>query len=251
MKTIIKPISFSNISHSIITVGLVLVQTLVMGLIGPKLLGEGVIALFYLTSCAWATLRYGKVAGASAALTAALCFDFFFIPPYYTFSIGSIEGWLLLFLFMAASILVVGRFQTILGNEKNRERKATFLYEVVAAIANQPTRQGVAGTVANKFEQIYLAKLVQVYLYQRGPLPALMVCPGNQTDCVATSKPDRVHPINSGPEMIGEIAIWKGIIPLPADNDPMFNSILHQIAAALDRVQALEETALKIVPSRL
>ncbi len=98
-------------------------------------------------SCRLAGVRFagGKSPGISAALTAALSFDYLFIPPYGTFNIGSLEGWLLLFLFIAAAILVVGRIQSILSEKQNRERKATFLYEMVAAIANQQTREGIAG----------------------------------------------------------------------------------------------------------
>ena len=69
--------------------------TVVMLLIGPTLLGEGVIALLYLVPIGWCTVRWGQLAGVSAALTAALSFDFLFIPPYGTFNIGSLEGWLL------------------------------------------------------------------------------------------------------------------------------------------------------------
>ncbi len=126
------------------------------------MLGQGVIALLYLVPCGWCTLRWGQIAGVSAALTAALSFDFLFIPPYYTFTIGSLEGWLLLFLFIAASILVVGRFQAILWEEQTRGRKATFLYEVVASIANQQTREGIARAIANQIQQMYLAEFVHV-----------------------------------------------------------------------------------------
>ena len=41
--------------------------------------------------------------------------------------------------------------------------------------------------------------------------------------------------------MIGELAIWKGLIPLPSEEDPMVQTILRQTAAALDRVQTAEE----------
>ena len=55
---------------------------------------------------------------------------------------------------------------------QNRERKATFLYEMVAAIANQQTREGIAGAIANQIQQKYLAELVQVHLNGRGTLSA-------------------------------------------------------------------------------
>jgi K+-sensing histidine kinase KdpD len=241
MKIKSEPISLIRIVHSMMAVAVVFALTVVMLLIGQRMLGQGVIALLYLIPCGWCTVRWGQIAGVSAALTAALSFDFLFIPPYGTFNIGSLEGWLLLFLFIAVSILVVGRFQTILGEEQNRERKATFLYEVVASIANQQTREGIARAIANQIQQIYLAELVHVHLNGRGKLPAVAARAANRPDYLVKRKPDRALPIVSGPVLIGEIAIWKGLIPLPSEDDPMVQTILRQTAAALDRAQIAEE----------
>jgi K+-sensing histidine kinase KdpD len=241
MKIKSEPISPIRVLHSLMAVAVVFALTAVMLLIGPVTLGQGVIALLYLVPCGWCTVHWGQMAGVSAALTAALSFDFLFIPPYGTFNIGSPEGWLLLFLFVGASILVVGRFQAILWEEQNRGRKATFLYEVVASIANQQTREGIAGAIANQLQQMYLAELVHVHLNGRGKLPAVVMRAANGPDYLVNRKPDRALPIVSGPVLIGEIAIWKGLIPLPSEDDPMVQTILRQTAAALDRAQITEE----------
>jgi len=58
----------------------------------------------------------------SAALTAALCFDFLFISPY-TFAVGSLEGWLVLVIFLAIAIVVIGSIQDSLS----KAREATFM----------------------------------------------------------------------------------------------------------------------------
>ena len=241
MKIKLAPISLIRIAHSMMAVAIVFALTVVMLLIGQKMLGQGVIALLYLVPCGWCTVRWGQIAGVSAALTAALSFDFLFIPPFYTFTIGSLEGWLLLFLFIAVSILIVGRFQAILWEEQNRGRKAAFLYEIVASIANQQAREGVVGAIANQIQQMYLAEFIQINLNSRGKLPAVVVRAANSPDYLVKRKPDRVLPIVSGPVLIGEIAIWKGLIPLPSEDDRMVQTMLRQTAAALDRAQANEE----------
>jgi K+-sensing histidine kinase KdpD len=241
MKIKLAPISLIRITHSLMAVAVVFGLTIVMLLIGQRTLGQGVIALLYLVPCGWCTVRWGRTAGVSAALTAALTFDFFFIPPYNTLNIGSLEGWLLLFLFIAASILIVGRFQAILWEEKNRGRKATFLYEVIVSIANQQTREGIARAIANQIQQLYLAELVYVHLNVRGKLPSVVIRASNHPDYVVKRKPDRSLPIVSGPVLIGDIAIWRGVISLPSEDDPMVQTILRQTAAALDRAQTAEE----------
>ena len=148
---------------------------------------------------------------------------------------------MMLFLFIAASIFVVGRFQTILREEQNRERKATFLYEMVAAIANQQTREGIAGAIANQIQQKYLAELVRVHLNSRGIMPAVSMIAANTPGGSVQGKPGCALPIVSGTALIGEIAIWKGLLPLPAVDDPMVQTMLRQTAAALDRAQTAEE----------
>jgi K+-sensing histidine kinase KdpD len=243
MKNQSEPSSLTRIVHSLEAVGAVFALTVVMLLIGQKTLGEGVIVLLYLVPIGWCTVRWGQIAGVSAALTSALCFDFLFIPPYGTFSIGSMEGWLLLFLFIAVAILVVGRILSTLSEEQNRERKATFLYEMVVAIANQQTSEGIAGAIANQTQEKYLAELIQVQLIGRGKLSLVGMSASNQPDTTARRKPDRALPIISGPALIGKIAIWEGLLPLPPEDDPMLQTLLRQIVAALYRAQIVEENA--------
>jgi two-component system sensor histidine kinase KdpD len=96
----------------------------VMYLIRRDRLGEGVIALLYLVPISWSTARWGQGPGIAAAISAALCFNFFFIPPYYTFVIGSLEGWLLLGIFLGVAIVVVGRIQSGLARAQASERDA-------------------------------------------------------------------------------------------------------------------------------
>jgi hypothetical protein len=230
----------TRVAHALMSVGFVFALTVVMLLIGSKTLGEGVIAILYLLPIGWCTVRLGQIAGVSAALTAALCFDFLFIPPYHTFTIGRLEGWLLLFLFIATAILVVGRIQTILTEEHQRERKATFLFEMVAAIANQATREGIALVIANQIQQKFLAEGVQVHLLEGYGYPSFIAHADNGQASASSSKPDRALSIVSGPVLIGEIDIWQGVLPLPSADDPMLQTMLTQTTAALERVRVAE-----------
>jgi len=231
------PIFFVRIARSLVAAAIVFAITLLMLLIGPGILGQGAIALLYLIPCGWLTYLWGQVSGLSAALTAALCFDFFFIPPYGTLNIGSPEGWLLLAIFFAVSIFVVGRFHTILWNEQIHSRKATLLYEFVTSISGQRSREGIAGAVAELYQKMYLADLVQVYLNDRGEIHSLMVQSTGDLKPTTQDDPDRTYALISENTQVGEIDIWKGPVPLPSVDDPIMQTMLHHVAAALDRVQ--------------
>ena len=145
-----------------LAVGVVLATTALFLLIGRNVLGEGVIALLYLVPIGWSTTRWGQLAGMCAAVTAFLTFNFFFIPPFYTFQIGSVEGWLLLIIFLVVATLIIGRIQYGLQRAHVREREALFMYELSTALAGARTSEAVARTLARQLQQMLQASLVQV-----------------------------------------------------------------------------------------
>jgi two-component system sensor histidine kinase KdpD len=160
-----------------------------MWLIGREVLGEAVIGLLYLAPIAWSASKWGQISGVSAALTASLCFDFLFIPPFYTFVVGSLEGWLVLVIFFAVAILVVGRIQDSLS----KAREATFMYELSSALANVRTQDAVAHTIARYIRQLFQAAQVNVTFQQSKQAPRIAVSePQGET---AEGRPDRVLPI--------------------------------------------------------
>ncbi len=163
------------IEGSAIAVGLVLATTAVFLLIGRNVLGEGVIALLYLVPIGWSTTRWGQLAGMCAAVTAFLTFNFFFIPPFYTFQIGSVEGWLILIIFLGVATVIVGRIQYGLHRAHVREREALFMYELSTSLAGARTSEAVARTLARQLQQMLQAELVQVVVEPDQTTDSIMV----------------------------------------------------------------------------
>ena len=214
---------------------IVAVITIPMKLIGRDVLGEAVIGLLYLAPIAWSASKWGQVAGMSAALTAALCFDFLFIPPFYTFVIGRLEGWLVLAIFFAIAIVVIGRIQDSLS----KAREATFMYEMSSALANMRTQEAVAHMVAKYIEQLFQASLVIVTFQHSKQSPQIAVSePHNGKQ---KGRPDRVMPIMNAWGLVGEIQIWRGEFGgLPAENSPLLQNFSTQAARAFERTYELE-----------
>jgi len=177
------PDLFANSMRGVL---LVAAMTIPMWLIGRDVLGEAVIGLLYLAPIAWSASKWGQISGVSAALTAALLFDFLFIPPFYTFVIGSLEGWLMLVIFFAVAILVVGRIQDSLS----KAREATFMYELSAALANARTQEAVAHTVAKYIRQLFQAAQVNVTFQQSRGTPR--VTEREPQDGEQEGRPDRI-----------------------------------------------------------
>jgi two-component system sensor histidine kinase KdpD len=184
----------------------VAIATLLLLLIGRELLGEAVIALLYLVPVAWSASRWGLIPGIIAALTAALCFDFFFIPPFNTLTVGSLEGWLVLGIFLGVAILVVERIQVSL----TRAREAVFMYELSSSLADQRTQDAVARTVAKYIQQLFQATHVNVIYQPKKSSPSIVV--SHPTDVTAPGRPDRILPLLNSWGSVGEIQIWRGSI---------------------------------------
>lgn len=222
---------------------IVLGTTLMLLFIGRNVLGEAVIALLYLVPVVWAASRWGQAAGMSAAVTAALCFNYFFIPPYYTFQVGSLEGWMVLIIFLAVAIIVVGRFQASLS----RAREATFLYELSSTLIDAETPEVIASTVARFIQRLYQAYLVRVMFPCQGQAEKIVVLEPSQAG--VESSPDRIVPVTIDSGLVGEIHIWRGAyLALPDGNSPLFQKAALLTARALKRSMRATSTDYAPIP---
>ncbi len=213
----------------------VLALTLPMFLIGRNVLGEAVIGFLYLVPIAWSATKWGRAGGMSAALTAALCFDFLFIPPFYTFAIGSLEGWLMLVIFFAVAVIVVGWIQGSI----TKAREATLLYELTSSLANARTPDAVTHTVARYTRQLFQADQVTITFHPSNRATTFVASePERQREI---TRPDRILPILNAWGLVGEIQIWRGeFSDLPAEDSPILQGIALQTARAFERTQSYE-----------
>jgi two-component system sensor histidine kinase KdpD len=217
---------------------MVAATTLVLLLIGRAKLGEAVTALLYLVPVGWSASRWGQAAGMAAALAAGLSFDFFFIPPFLTFTVGSLEGWLVLLIFMGVGIVVVGRIESALSRARTSEREAIFMYELSAALAGLRTQSAVAHVVARRMQQLYLAARVRVVFESAGSAPWIEAEePGGGAP---RGRPDRVLPILNAWGLVGEVQLWQGLIELPPEQSRLLQNLTTQAAQALERTRMME-----------
>ena len=231
-------LSLRYFRNSLLAVLTVAVTTLPLFLIGRDTLGEAVIALIYLVPVTWSANRWGQLPGICAALTAAMAFDFLFIPPFYTFAVARLEGWLVLAIFLGVAIVVVERIQTSL----TRAREAVFMYEMSSALCGQRTPEAVAYAVAKQIQQLFQAMLVNVVFHPDKDSAGLVASePNNGT---GKGQPDRVLAIVNSWGLVGEIQIWSGLYSeLPPEDGRLFQNFALQAARAFERTyQAGNET---------
>jgi K+-sensing histidine kinase KdpD len=220
------------LTNSLLAVLTVAATTIPLFLIGRATLGEAVVALLYLVPVVWSANKWGQLPGISAALTATLAFDFLFIPPFYTFTVARLEGWLVLAIFLGVAILVVGRIQDSL----TKAREAVFMYELSSALTGLRTQEAVAHTVARQLQQLFQASLVNVIFYPENRSLSIVVSePG---DGMGKDRPDRVLPLLNSWGLVGEIQIWRGVfMDLPSEDSRLLQNFASQTARALERTQ--------------
>jgi K+-sensing histidine kinase KdpD len=217
---------------------LVLFLSVPMFLLGRRTLGEAVIALLYLAAVVWSSSRWGQLPGMCAAVTATLTFNFLFIPPFFTFVIGQLEGWLVLTIFLGVAILVVGRIQDALSNARTSERDAKLMYELSLGLAGLRTRQSVLHALAWRLQLTFFAALVEVTVQTEvESTPDVVRVP---VDAYLANPPDRVVPIQAAPGLIGEIHIWQGDGWLPSPDSRLLQDLAALAATALERARTTE-----------
>ena len=223
---------FSDAYRSLFTV---LAATLLMFVIGRDMLGEAVIALLYLVPIVWCANRWGQFAGTSAALVAALMFDFFFIPPLYTFDVGRLEGWLVLVIFLGVAIVVVGYIESSLQAAK----ESVLMYDLSDALTGLRSQDAVARTCGRFFRMFLLASQVRVIYHPKKDAPDIVITEPQEE--IENRTPDLQIPILNVWGLIGEIQIWADSdIHLPTNDSRLLKNFAAQIGKAFERTQLYE-----------
>jgi K+-sensing histidine kinase KdpD len=241
MNTTRTSFSIEQIAQYIFSALIVGCTTGLMLLIGREQLGEAVIALLFLVPVGWIASRWGQGPGIFSAVISALAFDFCFIPPFYTFTVGSLEGWLVLAIFLAVAIVVVGRIQVSLTKARTSEREAILMYELSKALSSLRTQEAVAHTVARFLQQRYLTSLVTVAIQPRGQ--STEIAASEPPYGTQTKKADCVLPLLNNWGLVGEIQIWRGNMELPSTESRIFRNFASQIGQAIERTQLTEAGA--------
>ena len=98
------------------------------------------ISLTYLLVVLALARTRGLYAAVLSALVAFFSFDFFLVPPLYTFTIGRPEEWIALFVFLAAAIItgqLTSALHQLAEQASRQARETRILYELVRATNNE------------------------------------------------------------------------------------------------------------------
>jgi len=120
------------------------------------------IGLLFLLGVSVLGLLVGQIEVLLAAILSGLIWDFVFIPPRYTFSIGSPEDLMMFGMFLAAAIIIghlTYRLRHIEWHTRLRETRLNALYQLTREIASAESMDKVLHTAVEHLGAIFDAEV--------------------------------------------------------------------------------------------
>jgi len=141
---------------------------------------EANTVMLFLAAVAWSAFRHGAGPAVAASVLAVLVFDFFFVPPTWTFAVADLE-YLVTFAVMLGIGLLIGtltsRLRGQLASAGDRERRTTALYEMGRQLCATAGADALAEVVARRIAGMYGGEAA-VYL-GRPPGPPVVAAGGD------------------------------------------------------------------------
>jgi len=119
------------------------------------------VAMLYLLGVGVVAFRYGRGPSVAAALLSIAAFDFFFVPPFYTFAVSDVR-YVLTFAVMLVIALVISALTLRLRSQaeaaRERERRTAALYAMSRDLAATRGRGEVAAAASRHIESSFAAR---------------------------------------------------------------------------------------------
>jgi two-component system sensor histidine kinase KdpD len=207
------------------------------------------VSLIYFLPILISTTLWGLWPGVLSAFTAFLAYNYFFLQPYYTFTVHETQDLVALTLFLVTAVIIsqlVGRARSNLADAVARESETTRLYELSLELAGVNSMDEIASVVARKTAEtvhpLYLEIIIQ-------PIYGESLFRLSDPESFEISRqPEAVIPLETVRGVLGEIRLWlDGDLPGPGEMR-MLHAFAAQGAVALERTAlAQAETRAKIL----
>jgi two-component system sensor histidine kinase KdpD len=198
-----------------------------------ELLQPTVIALLYLIPLGMITAFWGLGPGITSALITFLALNYFFLVPYYTFSIHHPADVVILIVFVIVAVVIsqlVGRLQASLAAARAREREATQLYELSTSLVGLRGDRLIAQTLANYMQVVAQGEYVELDIAAAQPF----LCHAPNIEPPARP-PELAIPIRAARGDLGQIRLWRAVPAISPEEQRLFQTLASQGALALER----------------
>jgi len=129
------------------------------------------VGFVYLLAILYLAARWGLASAIAGSLAAVICFNYYFLPPIRSFTIGDPQNWVALFAFLVTSI-TASRFSMQAKQHTleamSRQREMERLYALSRAILLIETSRPVPKQLATQIAQSFDASSVALYDRETG-----------------------------------------------------------------------------------
>jgi two-component system sensor histidine kinase KdpD len=217
------------------------------------------IAMTFLLATLAVATGWGLLEAIVASIAGMLCFNFFFLPPFFTFTIADTQNWVALFAFLVtavvASQLSASARQRALEATR-RQQEMERLYELSRALMLVDKQSAIAGQIAQRIAHVFESKSVAVFdratdQIHRTGASDLAVSDTKLRDSTlqGTAFHDQsenlaILPLRFGGATVGSLALYSGSI-----SDTALQAIANLAAIVMERSRA-EESASRMEAAR-
>jgi two-component system sensor histidine kinase KdpD len=132
------------------------------------------LVMIYLLGVVWAAYRFGRRASLLASVLSVLSFDFFFVPPYFTFAVSDSQYFLTFSIMLIVGLLIstlTSRLRQQTDTLRWRENRIRALYKLSRDLSETPDTRQMLEKACKQLGEFY-------------GLPVLILTPGPQGDLV-------------------------------------------------------------------
>jgi len=220
------------------------------------------LAMVYLLGIVFTTSQTGKGPSFLATLLSVAAFDFFFVPPRYSFYVNS-PGYLVTFIVMFALGFVMSRLTLRVREQANTarlgERRTAALYGLSRKLVHERGIDNLSAIAIKHVAEVFSTRAVILVPDERGQLTTPVTGPvtfaldqkemgvaqwtfnhrqkaGRSTDTLSGAKALYL-PLVAGPRAVGVIGVMPGHPDDLLDREQihLLESFANQIAMAIDR----------------
>jgi two-component system, OmpR family, sensor histidine kinase KdpD len=200
-------------------------------------LNTSTISQLYLIPVLISTILWGLWPGIFSAFTAFLAYNFFFIQPYYTFTVHNPQDIVALIIFLVVAVVIsqlVGRTRSGLAAAVARENETIHLYQLSLELAGVNNLDEVTSVITRKVAETVQATEIELSIQPIYGKPTFkFTIPEIRQE---SGKPDQVIPLETVRGFLGEMHLWLGGRRLGIAEERLLKAFAIQGALALERV---------------
>jgi two-component system sensor histidine kinase KdpD len=210
------------------------------------------VALTYVVVVLTIATRRGIAESTVASVGAVACFNFFFLPPYFTWTIADTQNWVAFLVFMLTAIMVSqlsGRARQRHIEALARQRDLERLYALSRALLLSESGTAMPGVIARHIADAFELQTVGVYDQRTDVVAWAGSAASAVSDNTLRDTAQRGAALDA-PGGVKIVAIQLGGVPIGSVamigaqlSDTVVHSILNLAAIGLERSRGEEATA--------